>query len=275
MTEAHWTFSVRDRHGRTRRGRVVYSDRPDAAAQGPGGLAEFLILMLDEAAEAGEVADATAVCVPKPQKLHALRDAEANKLPSRLQDFTLRPHRMTEYAEGHIALPAGVEIDPADVFPVHSEHPRLDRLALALLVAADAEAMAPYTAIIRHELDLRPGVDVASALAERLTPTDANERLPARAPALARLANVTKSMRQGLTPGVTLEQLTEDLRFLRLFDSTPQRWPSEALGRLLGEVKASGRPRSKSGGAQKPEWPAKKVLPFRPAAPPDEPAGDA
>src|SRR4051794_37604831 len=133
MTEAQWAFSVRDRHDRTRRGRVVYSDRVDAASVGAGGFAEFLILILDAPAEVSDIAEATAVCTPRPQRLHALRDADANKLPSRLQDLTFRPHRMSEYAEGHIALPHGAQIDPSDIFPVHSEHPRLDRLALTLL----------------------------------------------------------------------------------------------------------------------------------------------
>ncbi len=275
MTEAHWAFSVRDGHGRTRRGRVIYSDRVDAAAEGPGGFAEFLILILDAAADVLDVPGGTAVCVPKQQKLHALRDIESNKLPSRLQDFTLRPHRMAEYAGGHIVVPPGADIDPTDVFPVHSEHPRLDRLALALLELADANAMAPYTALIQHELELRPGFDALAALTERLTPANPAEQLPGRAPALVRLAKAAKSMRQDLAPDVTLEQLTEDLRFLRLFDAGDTPWSREALDRLLGDVQdtASGRPKRRT--ETMPEAPAHKVLPFPQAAPPDVPPEDA
>jgi hypothetical protein len=275
MTEAHWAFSVRDRHGRTRRGRVIYSDRLDAAAEGPGGFAEFQIILLDAPADIADVPDGTAVCVPKPQKLHALRDIESNKLPSRLQDLTLRPHRMAEYAEGHIAVPPGVDIDPSDVFPVHSEHPRLDRLALALLGAADAEALAPYTALIRHELELRPGSDALAGLTERLTPADPAKRLPARAPALLRLAKAAKSMRQGLAPDVTLEQLTEDLRFLRLFDAGDTPWPQQALGRLLSDVQDTASDRTKRRTAIRREAPADKVLPFPQAAAPELPPEDA
>jgi hypothetical protein len=264
MTEAHWAFSVRDQHGRTRRGRVVYSDRADAVASGPGGFAEFVILILAEHADVADVPPGTAICVPKPQKLHALRDVDANKMPSRLQDLTLRPYRMAEYAGGRIVMSPGVAVSPADIFPPNTEHPRLDRIALALLQALDAEAMAPYTALIRHELALPPGADALAELEARLAPGDPKSSPPARAPAVLRLAKALRRMRQRATPEITLEEMTEDLKFLRLFEDDGKPWARQALERLLGDVRNAAAPKERRRRTDvAPEAPPANVVPLR------------
>jgi hypothetical protein len=54
-------------------------------------------------------------------------------------------------------------------------------------------------------------------------------------------------MREGNAPETPLEQFTEDVRFLRLFDDGDQPWPRDALGRLLDDVLDPPRPASRRG----------------------------
>ncbi len=276
MTEAHWAFSVRDHQGRTRRGRVVYSDRGGAAAGGAGGVAEFLIVLLDGPDSIDAAAANTAICIPKPPNLHALRNTDANKLPSRLQDLTFRPHRMAEYAGGRIVAPTPDAIDPTDIFPVHSEHPRLDRLALTLLEASDAEAIAPYTAVIRREFDLPAGADALAALETRLSPSDPSQGAPARAPGVVRLKAALRKLRKGTVPEVAIETMTEDLRLLRLFDDEHAAWPAAALDQLLGDVRAAS---PASGQARRTEIaaevPPANIVPIRRGRSADQPPEQA
>lgn len=100
------------------------------------------------------------------------------------------------------------------------------------------EAIAPYTALIRHELGLPPGGDARGELAARLEPTSASERPPSDAPGIARLRRVLTALDAGRAPRVTLEQLTDDLRFLRLFEPASPAMASDAMTRLLRDVMA-------------------------------------
>lgn len=264
MTEAHWTFSVRDQHGRTRRGRVVYTDHAEAPLPIAGGSTEFVIVLLAAAEKVGEAPHGTAVCVPKPAKVHALADSDANKLPSQLQDLTFRPHRMASYAEGRIVMSPESTIQPADVFPAHSEHPRLDRLALALLETADADVLAPYTALIRYELRLPSGSDALAELAARLTTGDPKSSPPARAPGVMRLAKALRRLRQALPPEIALEEMSEDLRFLRLFEDDKEGWSKDALDRLLSDVHDTATPKEHPRPAPAaPDSPPSNILPMR------------
>lgn len=192
--------------------------------------------MLSQPAEVREAPGRVAICVPGVPRLRALRPVEHDALPRRIADLTLPPHKMAEYASGRIVMAAEGIIDPDDVFPAHSDHPRLDRLALTLIEAAAAEETAPYAAIIRHELGLRSSADALAALGERLAPPEVSARPPARAPGVLRLARALKRLRDGHAPADSLEQLSEDLRFLRLFDVDDQVLKPDALERLLDDV---------------------------------------
>ena len=135
-----------------------------------------------------------------------------------------------------------------------------------------AEVVAAYVGLLRHELHLPRGADALLDLELRLTPADARQRPPARAPGIARLARALKRLRAHKPPAVSLEVFAEDLRFLRAFDDDPAAWSSEALDDLLANVIASPAartPRSPAkddAGAKSPP-----PVPFRPR----KPRGDA
>jgi hypothetical protein len=99
---------------------------------------------------------------------------------------------------------------------------------------ADVETIASYTAVIRHELGLRPGEDAVVELERRLRPEDAAERPPRRAPAVVRLNATLRALRRRRAPDASLDEVTEDLRFLRVFEKAPLE--REALERLLDDV---------------------------------------
>ena len=101
-----------------------------------------------------------------------------------------------------------------------------------------AEAIAPYTALIRHELGLPPGADAKRELAARLDPPRAVDRPPAEAPGIARLRRVLTALQAGRAPRADLEQLTNDLRFLRLFEPSTPAMERDAMSRLLSDVLA-------------------------------------
>jgi hypothetical protein len=184
-----------------------------------------------------------AMCVPGVPRLRAIRPGEDVTLPRKIADLTLPPHKMAEYAAGSIVMASEGLVAPDDIFPAHADHPRLDRIALALIEAAAAEATAPYVALIRHELGLPSSADSLAALGERLAPPEPSARPPARAPGVLRLARALRRLRDGAAPADSLEQMTEDLRFLHLFDTEDNSMPRHALERLLDDVKQSAKPR--------------------------------
>lgn len=101
-----------------------------------------------------------------------------------------------------------------------------------------AEAVAPYIALIRHELRLPPGADARAGLASRLDPQVASERPPATAPGIIRLHDALAALREGRPPSVTLEQYSDDLRFLQLFAPASPAMERDAMTRLLRDVLA-------------------------------------
>jgi hypothetical protein len=117
---------------------------------------------------------------------------------------------------------------------------------------ADIETLAAYAAVIRHELGLSPRDDALAALQARLDPGDPGERPPARAPAVVRLRATLGALLARRAPDASLDELTHDLRFLRVFE--PEPFEREALDRLMADV-TKPRPRR-----------ARKVVPFRPPA---------
>jgi hypothetical protein len=236
MAERRWTFVVQDARGRRHRGAVTWSSRLESRVTPPAPPDTFRIVLLAQPSSVREAPTRTAVCVPGVPRLRAIRAGDEVVLPRRIADLTLPPHKMMEYATGTIVTAAEGIIAPDDVFPAHSDHPRLDRLALALIEASAAEAVAPFTALIRHELGLRPGADALAELGERLAPPDAKERPPARAPGVLRLARALRRLRDGSAPADSLEQLGQDLRFLRLFGAEDSRISGEALDKLLGDM---------------------------------------
>jgi hypothetical protein len=98
------------------------------------------------------------------------------------------------------------------------------------------EMRAACKAIIRHELGLRHGADAVAELAARLEPDDRSHRPPTRAPAAKRLRAVLRTLQAGGAPSVDLDQLSDDLRFLRLFEARPL--DDDALDALLRDVAA-------------------------------------
>lgn len=238
MTEARWPLSIRDQRGHSRRGVVIFTDNVESAASGPGSFGEFAIGMLSDTAQLRSVQPGTAVCIPRRRKPHALPDPEALKLPSRLQDLRFKAPRMADYAAGRIVAVAPLRVDPAHVFPADSVHPRFTRLASLLVQAADAEARAPYTALIRRELHLPAGSDAIAVLAARLKNSDPASKLPPVAPATVRLKQSLASLREGDAPACSLEELRDDLQFVRLFDE-PAAWTAEALGNLLADIESA------------------------------------
>ncbi len=103
---------------------------------------------------------------------------------------------------------------------------------------ARAEALAPYTALIRHELGVAPGIDACALLRERLEPARPSERPPARAPGVVRLRAALRALEAKRVPELGLEQLIDDLRFLRLFEPTSPELERDAMTRLLRDVMA-------------------------------------
>lgn len=200
----------------------------------------FAIVLLAHPADVRDAPPRTAVCIPAAPWLRRL-DAppSAPALPARVDSLRLPHQTMQEYAAGRLVMLNPGLIDPVDVFPPHSDHPRLDRLALAILEGAEAEVIAPYTAIIRHELELPHGTDALIALEARVLPVDPARRPPQRAPAIIRLRRVLRALRAGEAPESTLEQTAEDLRFLRLFDADAGSMSHAALDHLLADVKAA------------------------------------
>jgi hypothetical protein len=118
----------------------------------------------------------------------------------------------------------------------------LEHLALVLVDMQRAETLAPYLAIIRHELGMPPSANALLALETRLFPADARERPPARAPGIARLRRAAKRLATNAAPDMTLDELTDDLRFLRLFERTEHVLRRDALDRLLDDVAARATP---------------------------------
>ncbi len=247
MSERYWEFVVHDARGRRRRGTVTWCDALPSPLAPPSPPAEFAIVVLTSKSHIASAPDATAICIPGVPKIRPITDPAPQHLPARVESLTLPPHRMARYAAGRIVMPVSGLIEPADVFPPHNDHPRLDRLALALLEVADADALAPYTALIRHEFGLSRGADPLEALGTRLVPADPESRPPARAPGVLRLAKALRRMREGNAPETAFEQFTEDVRFLKLFDDGDQAWPRDALGRLLDDVLDPPRPTPRHG----------------------------
>jgi hypothetical protein len=252
MAERRWSFVVQDARGRRHRGAVTWGGSIDVASAPPEAPAEFHIALLTHPDDVNVAPPRTAICVPGVPRLRALRPGEDVILPRRIADLSLAPHKMAEYAAGRIVMAVEAQIEPDDVFVAHSEHPRLDRLALALIETATVEETAPYIAVIRHELALSPGADALAALGERLLPDDPAQRPPARAPGVLRLARALRKLRDGRAPADTIERLAEDLRFLRLFEQGDVM-PSQALDRLLDDVRDEPAPRR----------PPAKIVPLR------------
>jgi hypothetical protein len=142
--------------------------------------------------------------------------------------------RHAQYRAGQVLLPAG-SIDAAKVF-LRDATVDFEHLALVLVDMQRAETLAPYLALIRHELGMPPGANALLALETRLFPADPAERPPARAPAIARLRKALKRLEAGDDPSIDLDELTSDLRFLRLFERTEHVLRRGALDRLLLDV---------------------------------------
>jgi hypothetical protein len=236
MAERRWTFVVQDARGRKHRGIVTWGGRIEKPLSPPAPPMAFRIALLTQPAAVGHVPVRTAVCLPGVPRLRALRAGEDVALPRKVADLALPPHKMAEYAAGTIVMAAEGVIAPEDVFPAHSDRPRLDRLALALIEASTAEATAPFIAAIRHELHLPPGADALDELGERLAPPDPKARPPARAPGVLRLARALRRLRDGRAPADPLDQLVRDLRFLRAFEPEEPVLDRDALERLLSDV---------------------------------------
>ena len=274
MSERRWEFVVQDARGRRRRGTVAWCDALPSPFAPPSPPAEFALVLLASAARFASVTDATAVCVPGVPKIRPIAEQPPQHLPANVEALTLPPYRMAAFAAGRIVTQAEGLIQLTDVFPPHGDHPRLDLLALALLEAIDADARAPYTAMIRHELALKPGTDPLEALGARLVPDDPDARPPARAPGVLRLAKALRRLRAGHAPEMTLEQFTEDLRFLKLFDDGDSAWSPETLDRLLDDVlsrPARRAPSRRSAGTEPPP----NIVPLRRETRGEPPAGDA
>lgn len=260
MKEHRWTFWARDERGKRHRGIVSYGD--DVPAGPPEPPAEFRIALLATPMSVERAPGATAICVPKLARAGALFDAAAPPLGiaaeiAALKQGVLPRAHHAQYEAGHVVLPAG-EIDTARIFTRGRPNVELERLALVLIDQAHAEAIAPYIAVIRHGLGLRPNGNALLALEARLTPADARERPPARAPGIVRLKSALRRLKKGTLPAIALETLTEDLRFLRLFEREEHALQRDALDRLLADVMGGAPP-------PKPRRPkSAPIVPLRP-----------
>ena len=236
--EHRWTFWARDERGKRHRGIVSYGD--DVPTGPPEPPVEFRIALLASPASTQYAPGATAICVPKLAKTGAVVDAAdapvglAEEIAALKQGKLPRAHH-AQYEAGRIVLPAG-QIDPAKVFRRGRENIDLEQLALLLVDQAHAEAIAPYIAVIRHELQLKSGGNAMLALEARLAPADARERPPSRAPGIVRLKTALRRLKAGTLPAISLETLTDDLRFLRLFEREDHVLRRDALYRLLSDV---------------------------------------
>lgn len=260
MKEHRWTFWARDERGKRHRGIVSYGD--DLPSGPPQPPAEFRIALLATPAPIEHAPGATAICVPKLARAGALVD-RATPPPgiaaevAALKQSVLPRASHAQYEAGHVVLPAG-QIDAAKIFTRGRENVELEHLALVLVDQAHAETIAPYIAIIRHELKLKSGGNALLALEARLTPADARERPPARAPGIVHLRSALRRLKEGALPTIALETLTADLRFLCLFEREEHVLRRDALDRLLADV-MGGAPPPKS---RRPR--SAPILPLRP-----------
>lgn len=233
-----WPFTVRDARSRAYRGTVTYLDRPLDRIAPPAPPARFSIILLPSPQPVKDAPERTAICVPgKPRLRPVGAKIPAPSFPRQIKDLWLPPRLMAAYAAGRVLTAARNIVSPSEVFPAHSDRPRLDVLALAIVAAEIAEMVAPYTALIRRELRLAPRANALDVLDERLAPKAGGA--PARAPALVRLRSASRRLRAGAEPPQGVEQFAEDLRFLALFDDAPM--PAAALDRLLADVRADAR----------------------------------
>ncbi len=140
----------------------------------------------------------------------------------------------------------------------------------------EPELVAAYIGVLRHELKLRPATDALLELEVRLSPADPDQRPPARAPGIARLAKALKRLRAHQAPADSLDQFAEDLRFLRVFEDDTSAWSSDAIDDLLANVIAMRAPKTqrKTQAGNDPTDAPPPVVPFRPRKP-REPRGDA
>src|SRR5256885_9785442 len=120
------------------------------------------------------------------------------------------------------------------------------------------DEIAPYIDLIRTELGLEADTNAIAELAARLTPPNAADRPPAKAPAVIRLGRALWSMRRRRAPAMSLDEFTRDLRVLKLFDPNDS-WSTEALDRLMTDVQP--KPRRARSPAKKPD--PTKVEPIR------------
>jgi len=237
VKDRSWTLTVRDEHGKRHRGLASFADR--APKHPPEPPAEFHIVLLSAPASVRSVPSSTAVCIPHLARGAAIVDADADppdiaREIAALKRGEMSASRHAQYRAGEIMLPFGT-LEAAKVF-LRGGRVDFEHLALALIEMQRAETLAPYLAVIRHELGMRPPANALLALETRLYPADPGERPPARAPGIARLRKALKRLDAGNAPEATLDELTEDLRFLRLFERTEHVLRRTALDRLLSDV---------------------------------------
>jgi hypothetical protein len=253
VKERRWTLWVHDARGKLHRGVVSHGD--DAPTEPPDAPAEFHIALLARPAAVRRAPSATAICVPRLSRTRAIIDSSADHANEReivagLKRGELPPAVHAQYLAGRIALSTG-EIEARSVFSrgcvVDLEH-----LARVLVEQTRAEALAPFTAIIRRELRLPPGADALVALEARLAPPDPAERPPARAPGILRLRSLLSRLKAGALPQTDLETMIEDLRFLRLFEREESPLDRRALDRLLADVIGGVPPRKTKQAKRKP-----------------------
>jgi hypothetical protein len=130
----------------------------------------------------------------------------------------------------------------------------------------ETELIAAYVGVLRHELKLPRGADPLLELELRLVPADPQQRPPARAPGIARLAKALKRLRAHKQPAGSLDEFAEDLRFLRAFDDDISAWSSDALDDLMANVITAPLPPERKAPTSAPsDGPA--PVPFRPRRP--------
>ncbi len=112
------------------------------------------------------------------------------------------------------------------------------------------DKIAPYIDLIRTGLGIEPNSDAIAELAARLTPANAADRPPAKAPAVIRLGRALWSLRRRHAPAVSLDEFTRDLRVLKLF-APNDAWSADALDRLMTDVQPKKKRRRSP--AKKPD----------------------
>jgi hypothetical protein len=232
-----WTLTVRDERGKRHRGVVSLADR--APKRPPEPPAEFHIVLLPSPASVRTVPAATAICTPHLARGAAIVDptSEPPDIPTEiaaLRRGEMSAARHAQYRAGDIYLPFGT-LDAAKAF-LRDGRVDFEHLAFALIEIQRAEVLAPYLAVIRHELGMPAPANALLALQTRLHPADPNERPPARAPGIVRLRKALRRLEAGDVPDITLDQLTTDLRFLRIFERTEHLMRRSALDRLLSDI---------------------------------------